>query len=120
MHVAVYYRSIVNKVIKLLIPHVAVIFTSQVPVTLSVNALLLSYVCPQNTLRTVVYIVEEETLDCVETENYTRTQLQRRRFMRRLVYNARYSVVTFVLTITLSSSVRQRSFITTQNIRPLS
>jgi hypothetical protein len=36
------------------------------------------------------------------------------------VYNVRYSVVTFVLTITFYSSVRQHSFITTQNIRSLS
>jgi hypothetical protein len=48
MHVAVYYGSIVNKVINLLIPHVAVIFTSQLTVTLSLSTLLFSYVSQQN------------------------------------------------------------------------
>ena len=57
----------------------------------------------QHTLRLAVYIVEEETLDCIETENYSRNQLKGRRFMRHLVYHVRYSVVTIMLTITIYS-----------------
>ena len=60
----------------------------------------------QYTLRIAIYIVEEEILDCTETENYSRTQLKRLRFVRHLSYNARYSVVTIALTITMYSSVR--------------
>jgi hypothetical protein len=48
----------------------------------------------QHTLRIAIYVVQEETLDCIETENYSRTQVKGCRSMRHLVYNVRYFVVT--------------------------